>query len=144
MSNRCWPLRLRANCFAVWLCLFALLAGESIRRPLGLPVLQAAEIDTAQPGGEELASSDRPRDAQEKDRQKQVAIAGLMLLGVVALVLVILIAMAMWWAHRFRRQVGRPLPKQHPGDPLWYLRKGSADDSSASPESETDNENSNG
>ena len=126
------------------LSLFALLIGTSDTMAQGTRTVHAAEIDTAQPEEGDLLPAQPTNDAQEKERQKQVAIAGLMLLGVVALVLVILIAMAMWWAQRFRRQVGRPLPKQHPGDPLWYLRKGSIGDSSASPDSVTDNENSNG
>lgn len=126
---------------AVLACGFALLIlGSSHVRaqsPETTPSVEAPAAQAAHAG----VDTD---NAQEKERARQAAIAGLMVLGLVAVVLVLLMVMAMWWAHRLRRQIERPLPKQHPGDPLWYLRKGSSEGIDAGHDSDTPNENSNG
>lgn len=83
--------------------------------------IAAQSSDNSQPTTTEEA-------AQEKERAQQAAIAGLMVLGLVAVVLVLFLLLTIWWAHRLRRNIEKPLPKQHPGDPLWYLRKGTGDE----------------
>jgi len=121
-------------------CGLALVLGSQIapaQLPKGAP---SVERPVAEAAGAAMDSG----DAQEKERARQAAIAGLMVLGLVAVVLVLLMVIAMWWAHRLRRQIQRPLPRQHPGDPLWYLRKGSSDGTDAGHDSDTPNENSNG
>lgn len=125
---------------AVLACGLALVLGSQITRAQPSEAAPSVERPMAEAAGAVLDSD----DAEEKERARQAAIAGLMVLGLVAVVLVLLMVIAMWWAHRLRRQIQRPLPKQHPGDPLWYLRKGSSDGTDAGHDSDTPNENSNG
>lgn len=71
---------------------------------------------------------EEPSLPAQKERQRQTAIAGMVMLGLVIVVLLLFVLLAIWWAQRIRRLIDRPLPSNHPGDPLWYLRKGSTDD----------------
>lgn len=73
----------------------------------------AVEPDAAAPAA--------PADDAEKGRQ--AAVSALLILGLVCLVFLFLILFVVMWARRMRRMVNQPLPDQHPGDPLWYLRK---------------------
>ncbi len=93
-------------------------------------VIQSTEAPQSAPANDEQAA--------EKERVRQAAVAGLMVLGLVAVVLVLLLLLASWWAHRLRRQLERPLPKQQPGDPLWYLRKGASGAAESDDDSKSD------
>ena len=76
----------------------------------------------------EPASAADPAEKSDdpKEEQRQAAVAGLLVLSLVCLVFLFLILFVVMWARRMRRLVNQPLPDQHPGDPLWYLRKPSA------------------
>lgn len=62
---------------------------------------------------------DDPVNAQ---KQKQSALAGLLIVGLLAFIGIVLVLVVIVWGKRLRRLNNAPLPKQHPGDPLWYLR----------------------
>ena len=69
-------------------------------------------------------------ESAEQEKKRRVTLAGILIVSLVSVVGLLLILVVIWWAQRLRRINDTTLPKQHPGDPLWYLRKGSADDSS--------------
>lgn len=56
-----------------------------------------------------------------KQRQRNVAVALVMLVGIMFVGLA-LIALTILWGFRVRRIARAPLPKRKPVDPLWYLR----------------------
>ena len=71
-------------------------------------------------------------DEQEADKEKlrKSAMAGLFVLSLICIVFLVLIILVALWARRIRMLTRQPLPEQHPGDQLWYLRKGKGLDSS--------------
>lgn len=74
--------------------------------------------DTVSPAAEANVVS--PDSVEEK---RQLAVSALLVLALVCIVFLFLILFVVMWARRMRRLVKQPLPDQHPGDPLWYLRK---------------------
>lgn len=74
------------------------------------------------------------RTIDEKERlrasARKSAMAGLLVLSLICIVFLVLIVVVALWARRIRMLTRQPLPEQHPGDPLWYLRKGKGSDSS--------------
>lgn len=64
----------------------------------------------------------------EKEQLRKSALAGLLVLSLICIVFLILIILVALWARRIRMLTRQPLPKQHPGDPLGYLRKGNKAD----------------
>jgi hypothetical protein len=79
--------------------------------------------------------ADAPRrmiDEQEAEKEKlrKSAMAGLLVLSLICIVFLVLIILVALWARRIRMLTRQPLPELHPGDPLWYLRKGKSSDSS--------------
>ncbi len=65
-----------------------------------------------------------PAQVIDPDEQKrQTAVAALLILSLVCVVFLFLILFVVMWSKRMRRLVNQPLPDQHPGDPLWYIRK---------------------
>ena len=60
----------------------------------------------------------------EKEQLRKSALAGLLVLSLICVVFLVLIILVALWARRIRMLTRQPLPEQHPGDPLWYLRKG--------------------
>lgn len=92
------------------------------------PSAQSAEVPAeSQPGNDEPLGFANPAD--EKDAARATAMGGLILLGLICFVFIVLIVLVRLWARRLRTQTSQPLPDQHPGDPLWYLRKGKTSDS---------------
>ena len=71
-----------------------------------------------------VAPQNEPADSTIMNKQRQSALAGLLIVGLVSFVGMLLVLVVVFWARRLRRLNDAPLPKQHPGDPLWYLRKG--------------------
>ena len=71
------------------------------------------------------AETERLRESARKS-----AMAGLLVLSLICIVFLVLIILVALWARRIRMLTREPLPEQHPGDPLWYLRKGKGSDSS--------------
>lgn len=99
-----------------------------------LQAQEAGSVTTAErPAvGVEVPAADKPPSAPEagsapadekQERQRQTALAGLMILGLICVVFLMLILAVIVYARRIRRLVREPLPEQHPGDPLWYLRR---------------------
>ena len=73
------------------------------------------------------ADADPVSDAEKRDELKQwSALTGLLILALLCLIFLTLMIGLILWARRIRRMTSRPLPEQHPGDPLWYLRKPAA------------------
>lgn len=66
----------------------------------------------------------------ENEKLRKSALAGLLILSLICIVFLMLIILVALWARRIRMLTRQPLPEQHPGDPLWYLRKGKGSDSS--------------
>ena len=66
----------------------------------------------------------------EKEKLRKSALAGLLVLSLICIVFLVLIILVALWARRIRILTRQPVPEQHPGDPLWYLRKGRGSDSS--------------
>jgi hypothetical protein len=87
------------------------------------PLLKPADVPAeSQPGNAEpMGFADQ---AKEKEEARAAAMVGLILLGLICFVFVVLIVLIRLWARRLRMQTSQPLPDLHPGDPLWYLRKG--------------------
>lgn len=81
----------------------------------------------------EEAHTERRRKAVELENRKEnlrkSALAGLLVLSLICIVFLILIILVALWARRIRMLTRQPLPEMHPGDPLWYLRKGKGSDS---------------
>ena len=79
-------------------------------------------------------AAQRVIDEQETERMRESArksaMAGLLVLSLICIVFLVLIVLVALWARRIRMLTRQPLPEQHPGDPLWYLRKGKGSDSS--------------
>lgn len=71
-------------------------------------------------------------DEAETELRRKSALAGMLILALICLVFLVLIVGVILWAHRLRRIARQPLPEQHPGDALWYLRQ------PGSPESKPD------
>ena len=86
---------------------------------------ESAEItDSALPMADEQdAERERLRESARKS-----AMAGLLVLSLICIVFLILIILVALWARRIRMLTRQPLPEIHPGDPLWYLRKGKGSD----------------
>ena len=66
--------------------------------------------------------------ANEKEKLRKSALAGLLVLSLICIVFLVLIILVALWARRIRMLTRQPLPEMHPGDPLWYLRKGKGSD----------------
>ncbi|NQV23814.1 MAG: hypothetical protein HQ518_05540 [Rhodopirellula sp.] len=64
----------------------------------------------------------------EKEQRRKSALAGLLVLSLICIVFLVLIVLVALWARRIRMLTHQPLPEQHPGDPLWYLRNGKGSD----------------
>ena len=62
-------------------------------------------------------------DEKRSEVGKQSALAGLLVLALLCVVFLTLMICVVLWARRMRRLTNQRLPDQHPGDPLWYLRK---------------------
>ncbi len=81
----------------------------------------------------EEARTERRRKAVELENKKEnlrkSALAGLLVISLICIVFLILIILVALWARRIRMLTRQPLPEIHPGDPLWYLRKGKGSDS---------------
>ena len=69
-----------------------------------------------------LAESRAKRPEAIQARKRQSAVAGLLMLGLLCGVFLFLILVVVFWARRIRLETLEPLPEQHPGDPLWYLK----------------------
>lgn len=82
-----------------------------------------AQDEPAVAESESSTPVDAAPDDETKEQGRQAAVAGLLLLSLVCVVFLFLILFVVMWARRMRRLVNQPLPDQHPGDPLWYLRK---------------------
>jgi hypothetical protein len=96
----------------VSICLFQKLSG------------QEQSLGDATPGAAESAGAVEAQDAEKKSElRRQSALAGLLVLALLCVVFLTLMICVVVWARRMRRLTGQPLPDQHPGDPLWYLRK---------------------
>jgi cobalamin biosynthesis Mg chelatase CobN len=78
-------------------------------------------------GDRRHSPEDRPESTgiqeNEKEQLRKSALAGLLVLSLICVVFLILIILVALWARRIRMLTRQPLPKQHPGDPLGYLRK---------------------
>jgi hypothetical protein len=81
--------------------------------------------ETADPALRTIDEKERLRASARKS-----AMAGLLVLSLICIVFLVLIVVVALWARRIRMLTRQPLPEQHPGDPLWYLRKGKGSDSS--------------
>lgn len=93
---------------------------EPSAEPAALPDGPVRTVGTPPAGGESPSPDQR-------ELRRQSALAGLLVLGLVCIVFLTLIVGVVLWARRMRRLTGQPLPEQHPGDPLWYLRKRTTD-----------------
>jgi cobalamin biosynthesis Mg chelatase CobN len=92
-------------------------------------VSSAPSIEDAQ----KLRETQRQRAIEqeaENEKLRKSALAGLLILSLICIVFLVLIILVALWARRIRMLTRQPLPEQHPGDPLWYLRKGKGSDSS--------------
>lgn len=88
---------------------------------------QSADVPAeSQTGNNSPPGFASPADEKEEARRaaRATAIGGLVLLGLICFVFLVLIVLVRLWARRLRMLASQPLPDQHPGDPLWYLRKG--------------------
>lgn len=54
-------------------------------------------------------------------QRRKIAVAGLMLAGVVAVLLLLFLWM-LWWSRRTRKLLRTPLPAAGKGDELWYMK----------------------
>ncbi len=97
-------------------------------------IAQDAPATAPQPSAEEVAPvvDAEPLKAAQQAKKRQVTLAGFLIVSLVSVVGLLLVLLAIWWARRLRRINDTELPKQHPGDPLWYLRKGLEDGDSTS------------
>jgi hypothetical protein len=89
-----------------------------------VPTLPEDKIEATEAAPVNAASTENPRDVQQ--RKQQSAVAGLLMLGLLCGVFLFLILVVVFWARRIRLEATQPLPEQQPGDPLWYLKKPSA------------------
>jgi len=92
-----------------------------------------ATADEASRDGEseEARAARRQRVIDEENEKEMMksALAGLLILSLICIVFLVLIILVALWARRIRMLTREPVPEQHPGDPLWYLRKGKGPDS---------------
>ncbi len=92
-------------------------------------IVAAAAVDAES----EKERIERRRKVAEQEKRKvnlrKSALAGLLVLSLICIVFLILIILVALWARRIRMLTHQPLPEVHPGDPLWYLRKGKGSDS---------------
>ncbi|MHC4879826.1 MAG: hypothetical protein ACYTGL_25520 [Planctomycetota bacterium] len=84
--------------------------------------------DSAVENKEAVATTSSDDANAESELKQQSAIAGLLVLALLCVVFLTLIICVVLWARRMRLMTAKPLPDQHPGDPLWYLRKPADDD----------------
>lgn len=95
---------------------------------------ETTTADEASPDAEsEEAIAARRQEVTDEEKKKEKlrksALAGLLVLSLICIVFLVLIILVALWARRIRMLTREPLPEQHPGDPLWYLRKGKGSDS---------------
>ncbi|MBI1315176.1 hypothetical protein GC176_28125 [bacterium] len=103
-----------------------MLAAVCLNRSLPLAMAQNATQPVVSGAAEAAANNERatPSDAKKKSElRRQSALAGLLVLALLCFVFLTLMICVVLWARRIRRFTNQPLPRQHPGDPLWYLRK---------------------
>ena len=125
-----------------WSCCSAVAQDEVSETPTTeQPADEAVESFDAQTNSSPDADSEStqvagsvPRTIDDKERlrdsARKSAMAGLLVLSLICIVFLVLIVFVALWARRIRMLTQQPLPEQHPGDPLWYLRKGKGSDSS--------------
>ena len=109
-----------------------LVAGWLIGGGASLSLAQDTPATELPQAADEVAQpiADQPLITAEQEKKRQVTLAGFLIVSLVSVLGVLLVLLAIWWAQRLRRINDTQLPKQHLGDPLWYLRKGSAETSS--------------
>lgn len=111
---------------SVVLALMLVLAGWSFaqepqRNVDGSPLdTEAADSQSPEPAPE--AARDEEAGKRRKRRQ-QSAVVGMLMLSLLCGVFLFVIFFFVLWARRIRQETLAPLPEQHPGDPLWYLKK---------------------
>ena len=67
----------------------------------------------------------RPAQAVEEpdaEAKEHVVTAAIFLLGLIAFVGLVLLALVIFWGYRTRRIARTPLPRTTQPDPFWYLR----------------------
>lgn len=105
---------------------------ESADEPADVQTDPSNDADSE--SSESANAAQRVIDEQETERLRESArksaMAGLLVLSLICIVFLVLIVLVALWARRIRMLTRQPLPEQHPGDPLWYLRKGKGSDSS--------------
>ncbi len=84
-----------------------------------LPGEAAASAQAANPD----SGGSQTDDEKRSEIRQQSALAGLLVLALLCVVFLTLMICVVLWARRMRRLTSQPLPDQHPGDALWYLRK---------------------
>lgn len=110
------------------LVIVALILGQSPSATKAQDQSDAVAISDALPAeAVSDANADPVSDAEKREELKQwSALTGLLILALLCIVFLTLMIGVILWARRIRRMTSKPLPEQHPGDPLWYLRKPAA------------------
>ena len=119
-------LRRRSNGYViVGLVVAVLMIGQPLSATRAQDLADAvADSDAASSETASDADAEPESDAEKRDELKQwSALTGLLILALLCIVFLTLMIGVILWARRIRRMTGKPLPDQHPGDPLWYLRK---------------------
>jgi len=84
---------------------------------------QQLPTETAAPKSDAAPESTPSDPEKQAELRQQSAVAGLLVLALLCVIFLTLMIGVVLWARRMRKLTNRPLPDQHPGDPLWYLRK---------------------
>ncbi len=101
---------------------FGLIVAACISLLAGNQLTSAQDVDSRSEPSATETRQEQPDDAANAQKQKQSALAGLLIVGLLAFIGIALLLLVIVWGKRLRRLNNAPLPKQHPGDPLWYLR----------------------
>ena len=108
---------------AVLLCIVLIGAAEAPNEPIvANPAEQSASgSDDSRPAESSSAAEDEAEQAK-REAAKQKIVAGMMIVGGLLGGGIALLVLIVLWGQRTRRILRGPLPEQHTGDELWYLR----------------------
>ncbi len=126
IDSNYWPFQKRSQFIANWRWVFCLLLVSLLLSPARIPAQECADTSptetstTSDDAGTSVAGPLARVPMTPAQRQK-IAVAALMLAGVVAVLLLLFLWM-LWWSRRTRRLLREPLPAAGKGDELWYMK----------------------
>jgi hypothetical protein len=126
IDSRNCPNQRRSQPIANWLWVASLLLVTLLVSPATISAQECestSSTETSVRSDEAVDSAAAPavKVPMTPSQRRKIAVAALMLAGVVAVLLLLFLWM-LWWSRRTRKLLREPLPAAGKGDELWYMK----------------------